>query len=324
MLTLQRKKNTPWYKRIFKSGTRKRTPIIKRIRRAFVNLARTQKPHTDTVYSWIPILKLNELPIINTSIFAGSAVIDGYSMAAHMSMITHIYTNLQIVQVAIDNVTHGYTNVKDMSISPESCCLTYTGNNFETVRRMVVDKINNINDKYLYSFLELCQVVKNRKCEERDPARLKTLANATKEQSKIICSGIFLHVYMEVFTKLEMDLTKVFPLNPFACTPSRIVDVLKHNKNWSIVYLKPLLLISPLAHLLPFDIHSKDYKIFQEYLSNANCKLIGQEEHGECDITDTDHVDMANSRKSVRFYPGIYDEVQNKTLLEPLLVCNKQ
>lgn len=325
MSTLQRKKMTPWYKRIFKSRTRKRTPIIKRIKRAFVNFARTQKPHTDTVYSWTPILKSNEIPIINTSIFSGSALIDGYSMAAHMSMITHIYdTNLQIVQVAINDVTHGYTNVTDMSISPESCCLTYTGNNFETVRRMVVEQINNVSDHYSYSFLELCQVVASRKCEERDPARLKTLANDTKEQNNIICSGIFLHVYIEVFTKLGMDLSVVFPLNPFACTPSRIVDVLKNNPNWSLVYLKPLLLIAPLLHLLTFDIHSNEYKTFQEYISTANCRLIGQEEHGNCDITDTDHVSMANSRKSVRFYPGIYDNVQKKMLLKPLLVCNKR
>jgi len=123
MSTLQRKKTTPWYKRVFKSRTRKRTPIIKRIKRAFVNFARTQKPHTGTVYSWIPILKSNEMPIINTSIFSGSALIDGYSMAAHMSMITHIYaTTLQIVQVATNDVTNGFIYVEDMNISPESCC----------------------------------------------------------------------------------------------------------------------------------------------------------------------------------------------------------
>jgi len=324
MSTLQRKKTTPWYKRMFKSRTQKRTPIIKRIKRAFVKFARTHKPHTDTVYSWIPILKSDNLPIINTSIFSGSALIDGYSMAAHMSMITHIDNrNLQIVQVAINDVTYGYINVNDMNISPESCCLTYTGNNFQDVRRLVVDKINNLRE-YSYSSVELCRIVANRKCEERDPERLTMLANDTKEQSNIICSGIFLHVYIEVFTELKMDLTEVFPLNPFACTPSRIIDVLKNNSNWSLVYLKPLLLISPLSHLLTFDIHSNDYKTFQEYLSTANCRLIGQEEHGICDITNTDHVNMANSRKSVRFYPGIYDEVQKKTLLKPLLVCNNR
>jgi len=189
---------------------------------------------------------------------------------------------------------------------------------------MVVEKINHIRNDYLYSFVEVCKVVANRKCEERDPQRLKTLANDTKEQTNIICSGIFLHVYIEVFTNLGMDLSVVFPLNPFACTPSRIVEVLKNNSNWSLLYLKPLLLIAPLLHLLTFDIHSNEYKTFQEYLSTANCRLIGQEEHGNCDITDAEHVGLKNSRKSVRFYPGIYDEVQKKMLLEPLLVCNKR
>ena len=326
MLTLHRKKSTPWYKRIFKSRTRKRTPIIKRIKRAFVNFARTQKPSTDIVHSWIPILKSDEMSIISTSIFSGSALIEGYSMAAHMSMITQIFgTNLQIVQVAINDVTDGYFNVKDMNVSPESCCLTYIGANFENVRRMVVDRITYLRKNYSYSSIELCRVVANRTCEERDPQRLNTLAKDTKKQQNIICSGIFLHVYIEVFTELGMDMSVVFPLNPFACTPSRIVDVLKNNPNWSLVNLKPLLLISPLLNLLPFDIHSKEYKTFQEYLSTANCRLIGEEAHnGTCEIIDAKHMGMANSHKSVRFYPGIYDLVQKKMLLKPLLVCNNR
>jgi hypothetical protein len=141
-------------------------------------------------------------------------------------------------------------------------------------------------------------------CKETNPDKLRNFAEEIKNQNEIICSGIFLHVYMDTFAELNLPLSDVFPLNPFACTPARILDVLKTNIHWDVVPLKLLLLAGPLT----LDIDKKQYN---EYVSEVHCSLITKKAQYEVQGVNVFYD---------KYLPGIYDNKAKQVLLEPLQI----
>jgi len=328
-------KKTPWLRKLLgkkttvtsKNKFKRSTPLLKRIKRLIYGQSPKRSMNAEGE-SWT---KLYRFPteLIKNTVFPGSAVINGAAINAHLSMITNIYPNhFDIIHISNSTVKSTQINIGNYNLSPESCCLTYVGDKDDKVRQSVARKLTAMNtDDFSYSYSELCRIVFNQHCKETNSQTLKQYANDITNQSNIICSGIFLHVYIKTFIELKLDLSFVFPLNPFACTPARIIDVLKHNNNWSVVPLKLLLLATPLAYKYPMD--PKQKKAYDDYLSEANCSLITMDSTGACDVTSVAHNDRDVVNKDrfywtdvpFKFIPGIYDNKENKTLIKPLFIC---
>jgi hypothetical protein len=335
-----KRRQLPWFKRIFNrkssssssssqpSPTPSLTPfykkVYKKVTRAIVNKFRPKPPAFVETAKWVQMLPVQDgtrsryrlTSLISDAVFPGSAIIDGDKMTAHISLITKLYDeSFDTVHFVQDGMIDGWISVKDMSMSPKSCCLTYTGERAQEVRTRVLEKLaalaNNQHDKYSYSYKELCKIIIRMSCKETNPDKLRNFANEIKNQNEIICSGIFLHVYMDTFAEMELPLSDVFPLNPFACTPARILDVLKTNKHWDVVPLKLLLLVGPLTY--PYS--QVDMKEYNKYLSEVNCSLISENA-----IYEVKGVNVYHDK----YLPGIYDNKAKQVLLEPLQIYAKK
>lgn len=330
-------KRTHWLRRLFGkkkavSSTirvKRSTPLLKRVKR-FVYGRSTPRSVSTESESWSTLYKF-PTNLIKDTVFPGSAVINGDKINGHLSMITRISHEIfDITHISSDTnaVSASQINIGNYDLYPESCCLTYIGVNHVKVREQVVSKLKDMTAAdFSYSYPELCRIIFNQHCGENDQSKLEGFAQDIVNQSNIICSGIFLHVYIKTFTDLNMDLSSVFPLNPFACTPARIVNVLKTNTNWKVVPLKLLLLATPLAYAHPMK--ETQQKTYNKYLSEANCRLITMDNTGECDVTSKTHEDRDVVKASefywtkldFEFIPGIYDKKAKKTLIKPLFIC---
>ena len=297
------------------------TPFYKKVTRAIVNKFRPKPPVDAEVAFWTHMLPLSNgsmsryrlTSLINDTVFPGSAIIDGNKMTAHISLITEIYDDFFYSYHFVQGgISEGSMSITDMGMSPKSCCLTYIGDQATEVRANVLNKLRALrldkHDRYSYSYKELCKIIIRMSCKETNPDKLNEFAKKIKDQNEIICSGIFLHVYMETFSEMKIDISKVFPLNPFACTPARILDVLKTNEHWDVVPLKLLLLVGPLT----IDIDKKQYN---EYASEVNCSLITKKAE-----TAVQGVNVFYDK----YLPGIYDNKAKQVLLKPLQIYAKK